>query len=78
MDEISVRDLRNDGGRILDRVEQGEALLITRSRRPVAELRPLAAKPLAAAVLLERWKGLPPVDADALRADLDAILDTGL
>jgi len=78
MSEVSVRDLRNDGGRVLDRVEQGEVLVVTRNRRPVAELRPLRGEALPARIILERWKGLRSVDLADLRADIDAVLDTDL
>jgi prevent-host-death family protein len=78
MNEVSVRNLRNDGGRILDRVERGETLVVTRNRRPVAELRPLALEAHPAEVILERWRGLPDVDLLALRADIDSVLDTVL
>lgn len=75
MAEITIRELRNDGGRVLDRVGSGEVLLVTRDGRRVAELRPLAAQPLPAVTLLERWRRLPPVDAAKLRTELDAVLD---
>jgi prevent-host-death family protein len=78
MSEESVRDLRNDGGRVLDRVEQGEVLVVTRNRRPVAELRPLRGNALPARIILERWKWLPAVDHADLRADIDAVLDMDL
>jgi antitoxin (DNA-binding transcriptional repressor) of toxin-antitoxin stability system len=39
MDEVTVRDLRNRGGNVLDRVARGETLTVTRDGRPVAELR---------------------------------------
>jgi prevent-host-death family protein len=75
MTEITIRELRNDGGRVLDRVTSGEVLLVTRDGRRVAELRPLTAQPLPAATLLDRWRRLPAVDATKLRADLDSVLD---
>ena len=71
MDTVSVRDLRNNGGRVLERVARGETLTVTIDGRPVAELRPIPGRGLSAAVLLERWRRLPEVDADALRAELD-------
>ena len=36
-----MRDLRNRGGEVLDRVERGERLIVTRDGRAVAELRSL-------------------------------------
>lgn len=41
MNTISVRDLQRDPIRILDRVEAGERLVVTREGRPAAELGPL-------------------------------------
>jgi prevent-host-death family protein len=76
--EVAVRDLRNHGGEILDRVSSGEAITVTRDGRPVAELRPLPRRPLPAAVLLEHWRHLPAVDPARLRADIDDILDSSL
>ena len=46
--------------------------------RPVAELRPLPARVLLAATLLERWRRLPHVDLTSLRRDIDATLDAEL
>ena len=76
MSEVSIRDLRNRGGEVIDRVEQGEWLTITRDGREVAELRPLQRRPLKAGVLIERWSRLPRLDADALRRDLDQTIDS--
>jgi len=42
MDQVSVRELRNQTSGVLRRVEAGERVLITVDRRPVAELVPLA------------------------------------
>jgi len=78
MVEVTVRELRNDGGRVLDRVERGESLTVTRDGHPVAELRPLARRPLRASALLSRWRRLAHVDAARLRADIDAALDSSL
>jgi prevent-host-death family protein len=77
MANVSIRELRNQGGEIVDRAASGEQITITRSGRPVAELRPLR-PPLSAEALLARWKRLPMVDPDALRADVDSLLDPGL
>lgn len=76
--EVSIRDLRNHGGDVVDRAAGGEAITITRAGKPVAELRAVPRQPLTAATLLERHRLLPPLDARALREDLDAVLDPGL
>ena len=78
MTEVAVRELRNHGGEILDRVAGGEAMTVTRDGHPIAELRPLPRRPLQAALLLQRWQGLPTVDPAKLRADLDDVLDPTL
>lgn len=78
MRHVTVRDLRNHGGRVLERVANGESLTVTLDGRPVAELRPLPGRALSAATLLARWRRLPSVDPAALRADLDRTLDTSL
>lgn len=78
MNELTVRELRNRGGDVLDRVARGEALIVTRDGRAIAELRPLRRRPISAAVLVNRWRGLPIVDPARLRADIDEVLDGSL
>lgn len=78
MSEVTIRDLRNHGGEVIDRVERGERLTVTRDGRQVAELRPLGPLPAKAAVLVERWSRVPRVDAGELRRDLDQVIDAGL
>ena len=78
MAEVTVRELRNDGGRVLDRVARGESLTVTRDGHAIAELRPLLRRPLRAAALLNRWRRVAHVDAARLRADIDAALDSSL
>ena len=78
MTEVSIRDLRNHGGDVVDRAASGERITITRSGRPVAELRPVDREPLTAEELVSRWSRLPRVDPAALRADIDSLLDTRL
>jgi prevent-host-death family protein len=78
MDTITIRELRNRGGEVIDRVAAGERLTVTRDGRPVAELRPIRRPGLPARLLIERWSRLPTVDPLRLRDDLDAILDQEL
>jgi len=78
MDTVTIRELRNRGGEVVDRVEAGGHVTVTRDGRPVAELRPLRARGLSAAVLLERWRRLPTVDATRLRRDVDSVIEPGL
>jgi prevent-host-death family protein len=70
----SIRDLHDHGCAVVDRVERGEVVTLTRAGKPVAELRPVSCRPLAAESLLARWRWLPAVDSAALRADIDEFL----
>lgn len=45
MGDISVRDLRNDTGEVLRRVEAGETVIVHSNRRPVAQIVPLRERP---------------------------------
>ena len=72
---VSVRDLRNDGGRVLDRVERGETVTITRNGRPVAELRPLPRRGRSLADVDRRFSRLPALDESAFRRDIDSLID---
>jgi prevent-host-death family protein len=78
MSQVSVRDLRNDGGSVIERVLHGELVTITKAGHPVAELRPLGRAPLTAAQLVRRWKNMPRIDGEGLRRDLDELLDASL
>lgn len=77
MTRVTIRDLRNQGGEIVDRAASGERITITRSGRPVAELLPLRPA-LSAEALVSRRRRLPSIDPTALRADLDRLLDSSL
>ncbi|HEY8695232.1 MAG TPA: type II toxin-antitoxin system prevent-host-death family antitoxin [Chloroflexota bacterium] len=78
MATVTIRDLRNHGGDVLDRVGRGERITITRAGNPVAELQPLAQPKLSAEALLGRWRPLPLVDPEAFRSDVDGLLDSSL
>ncbi|MDO8389047.1 MAG: type II toxin-antitoxin system prevent-host-death family antitoxin [Actinomycetota bacterium] len=78
MAPVSIRDLRNHGGEVIERVEHGESVVITRSGNPVAELRPLRPRGIDASILLARWRTVPQVDPQRLFRDLDRTLDASL
>ncbi len=78
MDEVTIRELRNRGGEVMERVERGEALTVTRAGVPVGELRPLPRPRVAANALLARWRSVPVVEWAAFRSDIDAVLDPSL
>ncbi len=75
---MSIRDLRNHGGEVVDRAARGEAIVVTRAGKAVAELRAVAKPALSADALLERWRRLPEVDPAKLRADIDSVIDSRL
>ncbi len=78
MDAVTVRELRNRGGEVLDRVARGERLTVTRDGVEVAELRPRVRRSPAPADLIARRRSLPQVDPDRWRRDVDEILDPSL
>lgn len=78
MDTVSVRELRNNGGAVLDKVARGEAVIVTRDGAEVAELHPRGRRGLSATELLRRWRAVPPVDPDRLRRDIDEVVDQTL
>ena len=75
---VSVRDLRNHGGAIIDAVSRGGSVVVTRDGVAVAEVHALPREPLTTRELIERRQALPPLDPARLRADIDELLDTSL
>ena len=78
MADISIRDLRNHGGEVVERAQRGERLTITRSGKPVAELSAIRRPPVPLDELRRRWARLPDVDPVALRNDVDAVIDAAV
>jgi prevent-host-death family protein len=76
MASVSIRDLRNHGGEVIDRVEHGESIEITRDGRSVAEIRPLEPRRPSMLVILERFRHLPSVDPVQFRKDIDETIGT--
>jgi prevent-host-death family protein len=76
--DVSIRDLRNHGGEVVERAQRGERLTITRDGRPVAQLVALPRSGAPLDELRRRWAKLPHVDPDALRRDIDDVLDPEL
>lgn len=77
MTDVSIRDLRNQGGEILDSVMRGTTVTVTRQGRPIAELRPLR-RGTNTTQLLAQWRGTPTFSFEGLRADLAALVDDSL
>ncbi len=75
MSEVSIRDLRNHGGEVIDAVASGKAVTVTRQGRPVARLVPIAERGASREELKAAWVGVPRVDYAALRRDIDEVVD---
>ncbi|MDA0813996.1 MAG: type II toxin-antitoxin system prevent-host-death family antitoxin [Verrucomicrobia bacterium] len=78
MSHVTIRDLRNHGGDVVDRVLAGERLTVTRAGKEVAELRPLPKPGLDSSTLLSRWKNLPAIDLETFRQDIDRLIDSSI
>lgn len=78
MSQVTIRDLRHQGGKVIDRVLAGETLTVTRSGTPVALLEPLPRPAVPPETLLARWRKLPSVEPQRFRDDLDSVLDPSL
>lgn len=73
---ITQRELRNDSGEIMRRLDHGESFIVTRNGTPVAELSPLRRHRFVSTdTVVAMFRNAPPVDAKKFRADLDAIAD---
>lgn len=73
---ITQRELRNESAEVLRAVGRGQHLVVTRNGTPAAELSPVADRGyVTREELMEAAAILPRVDADAFRADLDAVVD---
>jgi prevent-host-death family protein len=74
--EISQRELRNDSGEIMRRLDRGETFVVTRNGTPVGELTPMRRHRFVSTdAVLAMFRNAPPIDAAKFRADLDDIAD---
>jgi prevent-host-death family protein len=72
---ITQRELRNSSARIMDSVERGETLIVTRNGTPIAELRPIRRRTFVSAAEIKRlFAGQTRVDRVAMQAEMDALL----
>lgn len=72
--EISQRELRNDSGKIVRALIEGETFVVTRNGEPVGELTPLRRhRFVRAEAAIELFRTAPPVDYERFRADLDKV-----
>lgn len=74
--EITQRELRNESGEVMRRLDEGESFVVTRNGVPVGELAPLRRhRFVRAEAAAAMFRSAPPVDFAAFRADLDAVAD---
>ena len=70
--ELTQRELRNESGEIMRRLDEGESFVVTRNGVPVAELTPLRRhRFVAAEAAVAMFRSAPAVDYQQFRADLD-------
>ena len=71
---ITQRELRNDSGEIMRRLDHGETFIVTRNGTPVAELTPMRRHRFVSTdAVVEMFANAPAIDSDKFRADLDDI-----
>ena len=75
---MNVRELRNHGSEVLDRVPPRRDADRHPRRDPGRRAQAITRKATSASALLTRWRRLPQVDPDQLRRDLDAVMDASL
>jgi len=63
---------------VIDRAARGEQITSRARALPLPSFARYHPPPLSAQLLLERWRRLPRLDPDGLRADIDATLEAGL
>jgi prevent-host-death family protein len=69
---ISQRELRNDSGDIMRRLDQGETFIVTRNGTPVGELTPLRRHRFVSTdTVVAMFRNAPSIDRQRLLADLD-------
>ncbi len=72
-EEITQRELRNQSGEIMRKVDEGETFIVTRNGVPVGELSPLRRyRFVAAEAAVALFQAAPGIDYNRFRADLDS------
>lgn len=73
---ITQRELRNDSGRIMRALDQGETFIVTRNGVPVGELVPARGRVFVRADAVHAvFIGAPRVEAARFRQDIDTVID---
>jgi prevent-host-death family protein len=72
--EISQRELRNESGEIMRRLDDGETFVVTRNGVPVGELAPLRRHRFVSSdTVVALFRHAPAVDYARFRDDLDRV-----
>jgi prevent-host-death family protein len=75
-ESITQRELRNESGEIMRRLDQGESFVVTRNGAPVGELTPLRRHRFVTSVVaVAIFKNAPSIDPGRFRADIDGWAD---
>jgi prevent-host-death family protein len=74
--ELTQRDLRNDSGDVMRRLDAGEEFIVTRNGVPVAELTPIRRRRFVDREYLQKlFAHIPAEDVAAFHADIDRLID---
>jgi prevent-host-death family protein len=74
--ELTQRDLRNDSGDVMRRLDAGEEFIITRNGVPVAELKPIRRRRFVDRDHLQSlFAHIPPESAEGFRSDINKVID---
>lgn len=69
---ITQRELRNDSGEIMRRLDRGETFIVTRNGTPVGELTPMRRHRFVPTdAVAAMFRNAPAIDVSRFRADLD-------
>ena len=72
--EITQQELRERNAEVMRALDEGESFIVTREGVPVGELTPVGRPHFTAReTVLEAFRGLPRIDAERFRRDVDAL-----
>jgi prevent-host-death family protein len=73
---ITQRELRNESGRIMRALDEGEAFTVTRNGVPVGELLPVRPRVFVrASAVAAAYRGAPRIAPTRFRRDVDAAIN---
>lgn len=73
--EITQRELRNESGAVMRRLDAGESFVVTRNGVPVGALTPLRRRHfVASTAVVAAFARSSAIDYQRFRADLDALV----